>query len=693
MIPTWPAIRLGEAIEALARASGVAPRIDVVPRPSDSLAQDADALGQWIEAAGRWMGLEIERLDLPTRDVERRLRTCGPALLRATDGTFVALLESGRVLAPELEVHRVKPRALASRLIRPDAALAVEVDDFLEEIGVPQRRRTRAQRTILRECASDQLVGECWSLRIPPDNSWRAARQAGLPGRLALLLVAHGVEYAVWIASWWIIGESALQGRFDASLLIAWALLLLTLVPLRAITTWLHGVTAIMAGGLLKERLLAGTMRLEPEEIRDQGAGQMLGRVIESEAVEALALNGGVIAVVAGIELIMAAAVIGAGAGGALHAFLLLLWIALALILAWRYVRASRRWGMERLSMTQDLVERMVGHRTRLAQESPERWHESEDQALERYLTSSRDVDALATGIAVVVPLGWLILSLTALAYPFVSGASSSARLAVGIGGTLLAWQGFRGFTTGLWNITGGAIAWTQVAPLFQAAARPWSHGSPDLAVQRPPREKQTLVDAQNVVFRYPGRPEPVLRGSSLQIARGDRMVLEGPSGAGKSTFGSLLAGLRVPDSGLLLARGLDRSTLGFEGWRRVVAFAPQFHENHVFSGPLAFNLLMGRDGILDERNLEEAEAICTELGLRDLLTRMPGGLMQMVGESGWQLSHGERSRLFIARALLQRAEVIVLDESFAALDPANLRLAIDCVARRAPAAVAIAHQ
>ena len=58
--------------------------------------------------------------------------------------------------------------------------------------------------------------------------------------------------------------------------------------------------------------------------------------------------------------------------------------------------------------------------------------------------------------------------------------------------------------------------------------------------------------------------------------------MLEGPSGGGKSTLASLIAGLRQPESGLLLASGLDRHTLGSSGWRRVVAFAPQFRENHV---------------------------------------------------------------------------------------------------------------
>ena len=83
---------------------------------------------------------------------------------------------------------------------------------------------------------------------------------------------------------------------------------------------------------------------------------------------------------------------------------------------------------------------------------------------------------------------------------------------------------------------------------------------------------------------------------------------------------------------------------------------------------------------------------ICRDLGLGPLLDRMPGGLMQMVGETGWQLSHGEQSRLFIARALLQRAELIVLDESFAALDPETLSLSLKCVLARAPTLVVIAH-
>ena len=170
-------------------------------------------------------------------------------------------------------------------------------------------------------------------------------------------------------------------------------------------------------------------------------------------------------------------------------------------------------------------------------------------------------------------------------------------------------------------------------------------------------------------------------------------MLLEGPSGGGKSTFASLLSGIRRPDSGLVLINGLDGYTVGSQRWRRQVAASPQFHDNHILTETLAFNLLMGRSWPPSRADVEEAQAICQELGLEGLLERMPGGLMQMVGETGWQLSHGERSRLYIARTLLQRAELIVLDESFAALDPENLRLALECVLKRGRTVLAIAHR
>jgi ABC-type bacteriocin/lantibiotic exporter with double-glycine peptidase domain len=149
---------------------------------------------------------------------------------------------------------------------------------------------------------------------------------------------------------------------------------------------------------------------------------------------------------------------------------------------------------------------------------------------------------------------------------------------------------------------------------------------------------------------------------------------------------------LRTPDSGLLLARGLDRPSLGKAGWRRVVVSSPQFRDNHVFSNTFSFNLLMGRRWPPELAELDEAERVCRDLGLGELLDRMPGGLNQMVGESGWRLSHGQMSRMFVARAMLQGSELLVFDESFAALDPVNLERCLLHVLEGTPTLIVIAH-
>ena len=100
----------------------------------------------------------------------------------------------------------------------------------------------------------------------------------------------------------------------------------------------------------------------------------------------------------------------------------------------------------------------------------------------------------------------------------------------------------------------------------------------------------------------------------------------------------------------------------------------------------------MGREWPPSLAALSEAETLRHERGLGALLARMPSGLQQRVGGTGWQLSHGERSRIFLARALLQRAPLTVMDESFAALDPETLATCLRCTLARSDALVVIAH-
>jgi ATP-binding cassette subfamily B protein len=681
---------LGEALNALARHSGLAADAVELPNP-------AQVSGQWIEAAAERLGLEAEEVGALYGEVERMLVTAGPALLRVPgEDSFLALLGGGRgkvaLLAPDLKVRRIKIEELRALLCRRhEEPLRGEVDELLLQAGVTRRRLATARAALLRERLSQVWLNECWLLRLTPGADFiKQLRQARLPRSLGVLAATYAFQFAVGLLAWWVLGRGLLGGQLDRGWLLAWALLLLTAVPFRLLAVWAQGRFAIGAGGLLKQRLLFGALRLEPEEIRHEGAGQMLGRVIEANAVESLTLSGGFLGVVALIELSAAALVLSVGAGGWLHVLLLIGWLALALGLGWLHFRRRRAWTQARLEMTNDLIERMVGHRTRLAQEAPARWHDGEDQAVERYLAQSTTLDHAAL-LQAVMARGWLLIALLGLSPAFVAGAASPAALAISLGGVLLAYRALMKLSASLSSLLGAAIAWRQVTPLVQAAARAEEQGA-WLAEVGDAAEGDAVMEAHELAFRYRERGEAVLRGCSLRIAAGDKLLLEGASGGGKSTLAALLAGLRAPQGGLLLAGGLDYQTLGARGWRRRVVSAPQFHENHVFTGTFAFNLLMGRNWPPRAQDFAEAETLCRQLGLGELLERMPAGLLQMVGETGWQLSHGERSRLFLARALLQKSDLVILDESFAALDPATLSQCLQTALDRAQTLLVIAH-
>ena len=702
---TWPASRLGEAMDALSQHSGLGGKSTPGDGPpAKLLAEGTERLGPWIEAAAAWLGLEAEPVQAPYAELEEFLRGAGPALLGVpadSETRFLVLLGGGRqrvsLLTPELARVAVAPDAIRSVLCREyEGRFAGLIDDILAEAGARGRRRGRARQAVLRQLLVTARVGGCWLIRPAPSRGFLAqAREAHLPGLLFTLVGAHTCEYGLWILSWWLLGWMTLNGRLEFGWLMAWLLLLLTLIPCRLLTTSTSGRLAIQAGALLKRRLLFGALRLEPDEIRHLGIGQLLGRVLESAAIESVALGGGLLALTALIELVLAGFVLGAGAGSWGHVALLVGMTVVASCLGLGYYRRQRRWTDERLQLTNDLVERMVGHRTRLAQETRAHWNDGEDQALERYLAVSRGLDQRGVSFQVFVPRGWLIAGLLGLAPAFILGGRSTTALAVGVGGILLAFGAFRTLVEGLDRLTAAAIAWQRIKLFWQAAARRQPIGQPGLVALPPPcqhRDRGPLLDARDLLFRYSDRLDPVLQGAGVRIGVGDRLLLEGPSGGGKSKLAALLAGCRLPQSGLLLLNGLDRETLGADGWRRRVVLAPQFHENYVLMGTFAFNALMGRGWPPRERDLEEAERFCRALDLGPLLDRMPAGLQQLVGETGWQLSHGEKSRLYIARALLQGADLIILDESFAALDPHTLKKTLAFVLELAPTVLVIAH-
>jgi ATP-binding cassette subfamily B protein len=711
----WPVNRLAEAIEMAAQRNGLAAGAATNP-PESGAPGLADtwneaSLETWVDAAATRLGIEAEPMTSSFRDVEGMIRQAAPAILRLPDEgegsrpRFLVLLSGGSrpaLLGTDLKVYHPPLAAVRDALCLPLIAPWMTLtDQLMARAGIPPARRERARLALLEERWSAAQISAGWLLRISPGASlWQQIRLGHLANPLLVLLAAYLVQEGLLVFSWWFIGRGVFQGQFELAWLWAWALVLLTAIPFQLLVSWCQSRFSVGIGALFKQRLLVGALKMQPDEMRHQGMGQFLGRVMESEAVELLALGGGLLALVSVVQLGVAAWVLALGGAGLAQVGMLALWVAATLLAGWLAYRRGREWIESYRGMTNNLVERMVGHRTRLAQEAPGQWHAAEDQELARYLETSLHFDRSDIYLA-ALPGSWLVVGLAGMLPALVAVPGDLAKLAISLGGVMLAYQAFQTIELGVHSLVQMSLAWQQVKPLFAAAARPVDVPVVTLTqppVTRPanaaetPDERKPLLVAKNLNFRYRERGRLVLQDCDLQIRPGDRLLMEGPSGGGKTTLAAILAGLRQPESGMLLLHGYDWQSLGSTAWRRHVVIAPQFHENHIFSETFAFNLLMGRRWPPGPKDLEEAESICKELGLGDLLAHMPSGWQQMVGENGWQLSHGERSRVFIARALLQQADLIIMDESFGALDPENLFRALDCTRRRAATLLVIAH-
>lgn len=700
----WPAERLGEALALLGQERRLTSRQDELAAAPSVVVQDPASLRLWIEEAAARLSLEAEEVDAGYPEVSELIGTAAPALLQVPGPGaphFLALLGRKKdqmlVLAPDRSRQRLPIQEIRAALCRSiEEPAAPEVEQIVQSSGMSPRRGAAARQALLNQFLRESRVGSCWTLRAAADAGLRTRlREAGLLRLLAVVMATELAAAALFVGSWWILGRMMLGGRMEFGWLQAWLLVLATLIPFRLLASLSEGLVALHAGTMFKRTILRGAMRLESDALRHQGVGQLLGQVIESEVVESTTLAGGFLTIHGAIEMLLAAFVLGMGAGSFILVALLLVCLGLACFWALRNYQCRQAWTDARLAMTGDLVEKLAGHRTRLVQQVRRRWSDGEDHALARYLALSKRLDTLAVAMRVVGPRLWLVFGFAGLAPLFLAGADN-ATLAIAVGGILLAFQAFRHLASGGEELAAAIVAWKRVEPFWRAAAQPAAIGDPLAAamggLKGVARAGETLLTARGIDFRYRDRGAPVLHDLNLDVQAGQRLLLEGSSGAGKSSLAAILAGTRQPSAGLVLLGGLDRESLGAAAWSRRIVVAPQFHENHVMMGTLAYNALLGRDWPPTAADLREAERILRGLKLDELLKRMPAGIYQTVGETGWQLSHGERSRLFVARTLLQRSDLIILDESFAALDPETLADTMKFVLDEAATLMVIAH-
>ena len=207
------------------------------------------------------------------------------------------------------------------------------------------------------------------------------------------------------------------------------------------------------------------------------------------------------------------------------------------------------------------------------------------------------------------------------------------------------------------------------------------------------PTTQASSVQLRDVHFSYPARPDiKVLNGLSIDMRPGKFYALVGPSGAGKSTIISLVERLYTPSVGGILIDGVDITKSRSVSFRDNIALVPQ--ESVLFEGSIEFNISLGaRPGhSVSRASIEEA---CKLANIHDTIMALPEGYSTLCGPNGNQFSGGQKQRLSIARALVRKPSLLILDESTSALDAESERLLQDGLSRAAKGitVIAIAHR
>lgn len=176
------------------------------------------------------------------------------------------------------------------------------------------------------------------------------------------------------------------------------------------------------------------------------------------------------------------------------------------------------------------------------------------------------------------------------------------------------------------------------------------------------PMSLQGDITFKSVTFRY-GTRRPVLENITMHIKQGERVALVGESGSGKTTLVKLLLNLYGPEQGEVLINNTNIKDINLECLRDKIAYIPQ--ETFLFSGSIMDNMMLG----LDEVTTEEVIEACKKAQAHDFINDLPLRYETRLEENGSNLSGGQRQRLAIARAILKKPDILILDEATSNLD------------------------
>lgn len=173
-------------------------------------------------------------------------------------------------------------------------------------------------------------------------------------------------------------------------------------------------------------------------------------------------------------------------------------------------------------------------------------------------------------------------------------------------------------------------------------------------------------LEFSDVSFQYPDKPEPVFSEVDFTLAKGERMLILGATGSGKSTIANLILGLMHVSQGSIRINGKDYSQVDIDSLREIVAFVPQ--DPLLFGGTVKDNILFA---VGEAAHHEYLQAVETSQ-LASEIDAFPERDATKVGSRGLSVSGGQKQRITIARALIKRPELLILDDITASLDAEN---------------------
>ena len=293
--------------------------------------------------------------------------------------------------------------------------------------------------------------------------------------------------------------------------------------------------------------------------------------------------------------------------------------------------------------------------------------NEARNQGLQRAVAR-----ASLTGVVTFVAFGAIVLVIWEGGRLVLAGELSNGQLvaflmyAVTISGAITS---LAGFWSNLQEAAGAARR------LFELLDIPVAITSP----ARPtplPDPPQGVVSYEGVTFRYGPDLPWVLRGIDLSVYEGETVAIVGSSGSGKSTLVSLLPRFFDVEEGCVTLDGVDVRAASLDELRRRIGLVPQ--EPMLFAGTVRDNLMYGDLEATDA----ELEEVTRAAHAFDFISSFPDGFDQAIGERGVTLSAGQRQRIAIARVMLERPKILILDEASSSLDAESEALVQDALER-----------